>query len=322
MQIVLCYPVEDAHLEQIRSTVPDADVYAATQDEIPVKIFDADIFCGHAKVPMPWDDVVAQGQLKWIQSSAAGLDHCLVPSVIDSDILVTGASGLFADQVAEQTMALLLGYLRSMHVFFRAQLEKEFIRRPTADLHGKTVGIVGLGGNGRRIADVLAPYRVKIVATDLFPYTKPDCVKDLWPAEELDRLLQKSDIVILAVPLTSQTKGMIGRREMAQMRAGSVLINVARGPVVVESALAAAIKSGHLGGAGVDVTEVEPLPPESPLWEMPNVLISPHVGAQSARRIDDTTDRVCENLRRFFAGEELVDVIDKKRGFSVPKPPA
>ena len=318
MRIVVCYPIEKRHHEQLAAAAPGAEVIDAGQDRIATELLNADIFCGHAKVPVPWPAVVKQGRLKWIQSSAAGLDHCLTPEVIKSDIVVTSASGLFADQVAEQTLALLLGLLRGLPTFFRQQQTKEFIRRPTLDLHGKTVGIVGLGGNGRRLAEILAPFRVHILATDYFPIDKPPHVEQLWPADQLDDLLAESDIVILCVPLNSQTLGMIGERELATMKRGAVLINVARGQVVRESALVAALQTGQLAGAGVDVTEIEPLPVSSPLWTLPNVIITPHVGAQSARRADDTTKLVCENLQRHFSGRPLLNLVDKQLGFQIP----
>ena len=318
MRIVVCYPIEQRHLQQIQAAAPECEVINAGQEGIARELLTADIFCGHAKVPVPWPEVVKQGRLRWIQSSAAGLDHCLTPEVIASDIVVTSASGLFADQVAEQTFALLLGLLRSLPTFFRAQQKLEFIRRPTGDLHHKTVGIVGLGGNGTRIAEVLRPWKVRIVATDMFTDEKPDCVDELWPADQLPKLLQASDIVILAAPLNEQTEHLIGAAEFAQMRKRTVLINVARGPIVDEAALVAALQSGHLASAGLDVTEVEPLSPDSPLWAMPNVIITPHVGAQAARRVDDSTDLICENLRRYFAGKKLLNFVDKRLGYPTP----
>ncbi len=315
MRIVLCYPVERKHIEQIARTAPEAEIVNAGQERIASELLSADVFMGHAKVPVPWDEVVKQGRLKWIQSSAAGLDHCLVPSVIASSIPVTSASGLFADQVAEQTLALLLGLLRGLPTFFRAQQKQEFIRRPTRDLHGATVGIVGFGGNGERIAEVLAPYRCRILATDLFPRDKPAHVEAIWPADRLLEMLGLVDIIILCVPLNASTQGMIGRQELSKMKHGSIMINVARGPVIVESEMIAALETGQLWGAGVDVTEVEPLPVESKLWDLPNVIITPHVGAQSAKRVDDTTDFLCENLRRYRANEPLLNLVDKQLGF-------
>lgn len=318
MRVVLCYQVEPRHCEQIAAVSSTLEVVNAGQERIAELLPTADVFCGHAKVPVPWAEVVAADKLRWIQSSAAGLDHCLVPDVIASNITVTSASGLFADQVAEQTLALLLGLLRGLPVFFRQQQRRDFTRQPTDDLHRKTIGIVGLGGNGRRIAEVLAPFRTRILATDMFPHDQPPHVEALWNADALPRLLPLADVLILCVPLNSQTTGLIGAAELAQMKRGSVLINVARGPVVVERELVAALQSGQLAAAGLDVTEVEPLPTSSPLWDLPNVIITPHVGAQSARRIDDATNFFCENLRRYLRGEPLRNVVDKQLGFPRP----
>ena len=315
MRIVLCYPVEPRHVEQIAATAPGAEVVDAGQQHVAEEILAADIFCGHAKVPMPWPAVVDKGRLKWIQSSAAGLDHCLVPVVIDSEIVVTSASGVLADQVAEHCLALLGGLLRNLPVFFRAQQKREFIRRPTRDLHRSTIGIVGLGGVGRRIAEVLSPLKTRILATDTFPVDKPDHVESLWEAERLDELLASVDIVILSVPLTDQTRGMIDADALAKMKPGSVLVNVARGPIVVEADLVAALESGKPAAVAMDVTEVEPLPESSRLWEMPNVIITPHVAGQSTRRIDDMTDFFAENLRRHQAGEPLNNLVDKWLGY-------
>jgi phosphoglycerate dehydrogenase-like enzyme len=318
MRIVLCYPLEPHHLDQIRAAAPGHEVVDAGQERIATELLEADIFCGHAKVPVPWPEVVRRGRLQWIQSSAAGLDHCLTPETIPTNIIVTSASGLFAEPVAEQTLALILGLLRSLPTFFRAQQKKEFIRRPTGDLHHATVGIVGLGGNGVRVAEVLRPFKPRLIATDMFLEGQPPVVDDLWPADQLDRLLAASDIVILCAPLNAQTLGMIAAPQLARMKEGSLLINVARGPLVVEHDLVATLQSGHLGGAGLDVTEIEPLPPSSPLWGLPNVVITPHVGAQSRFRADVTTNLVCENLRRYFAGRPLINLVDKRLGYPTP----
>lgn len=318
-RIALCFPVTDAQVEQIRQAATDYEVVNAGQEGIATAILDADIFCGHAKVPVPWREVVQQGRLKWIQSSAAGMDHCLKPEVIASNIRVTSASGLFANQVAEQTFALLFGLFRKIPTFLRASEKKEFIRRPTEDFHGKTVGIIGFGGNGRRIAELLAPFGNRILATDVFPINKPDYVEALLPADQLANVLPECDVVILCVPLNDSTFHLVGEEAFAAMKDSVVLINVARGQVVDEEVLIRQFESGKVGAAGLDVTHEEPLPEESPLWEMENVLITPHVGAQSARRVPDTVDFFCENLRRFENDEPLMNEVDKELGFPRPK---
>lgn len=315
LSLVLCYPVEERHRRQIAAVSPEIEVIDAGQERVAAELPHADLFCGHAKVPVPWDEVVTAGRLQWIQSSAAGLDHCLVPSVIASEIPVTSASGLFANQVAEQALALLLGLLRDVPASLRQQHARTYDRHPTRDLYGRTVGIVGLGGNGRRLAEVLAPLVSRIIATDMFPVDKPACVHELWPADQLDTLLSQSDVVVLCIPLNATTQGLIDAAALSKMKPGAILINVARGQVVVESDLVETLTSGRLGGAGLDVTEVEPLPVSSPLWSLPNVIITPHIGAQSARRVDDTTDFFCENLRRWLDGKPLLNLVDKRLGF-------
>jgi D-3-phosphoglycerate dehydrogenase len=298
--------------------MPEAEVVDAGQERIAEELFSADIYCGHAKVPVDWDGVVRQGRLRWIQSSAAGMDHCLVPSVIQSQITVTSASAVLADQVAEHTIALMTGWCRSLPVFFRAQQKKEFIRRPTRDLTRSTVGIVGLGGVGRRLAQLLSPMNTRLLATDMFPVDKPEHVDALWPADRLDDLLAQADFVVLSLPLNETTRAMVDAAALAKMKPGAVLVNVARGPLVVEADLVDALSSGHLAGAVLDVTEQEPLAPESKLWDMPNVIITPHVGGQSARRIDNMTRLFCENLRRFQSGEPLINYLsDKRLGFPI-----
>jgi D-3-phosphoglycerate dehydrogenase len=317
-QIVLCYPVEAKHIERIAAAMPGAEIVDAGQERIATEIVAADIFCGHAKVPVDWDEVVRNGRLRWIQSSAAGMDHCLVPSVIESDIAVTSASGVLADQVAEHTIALITGWCRSLPVFFRAQQKREFIRRPTRDLTRSTVGIVGLGGVGRRLAKLLSAFDAHILATDMFPVDKPPCVEALWPADRLDDLLAAVDILVLCVPLNDATRGMIDAAKLAKMKPGALLVNVARGPLVIEPDLVAALDAGRLAGAVMDVTEPEPLPPASRLWALPNVIITPHVGGQSSWRIDNMTDLFCRNLSRWQAGLPLINYLaDKRLGFPI-----
>ncbi|NBT12962.1 MAG: D-2-hydroxyacid dehydrogenase [Planctomycetia bacterium] len=319
-RIVLCYPVEPRHIAQIQRCLPSATVVDAGQERVAAELPGADIFCGHPKVPVPWADVVAAGRLRWIQSSAAGLDHCLVPSVVESPIVVTSASGVLADQVAEHTLALLTACTRRIPLFLAQQARREFVRRPTRDLTGATVVIVGLGGNGRRLVEVLAPFRVRILATDWFPVRKPAAVEFLGGPDTLPDLLPQADVLILAAPLTDHTRDMIDAAALARLKPGAILVNVARGPLVVEDALADALESGQLDSAGIDVTPDEPPAAASRLWTAPRLVITPHVGGQAADRIDAMTDFFCDNLRRYGEGRPLVNLVDKRLGF--PEPPA
>ncbi|MDR1384495.1 MAG: D-2-hydroxyacid dehydrogenase [Planctomycetaceae bacterium] len=328
MNLLLCYPVNERHVERVRQAWEGIRLIFADQnnrEESERKLFDADYFCGHVKQMVDWKSIVRQGRLQWIQSSAAGMDHCLVPAVIESNILVTSASGLLADQVAEHTMALTLGWLRNLPAFLDAQKKKEFIRRPTRDLTRATVGIVGFGGNGRRLAQTLAPFHTRILATDMFPEDKPPYVAELWAADRLDDLLAESDVVLLNLPLNDSTRKLFNAETIAKMKRGSLLVNMARGPIVDTDALTNALNAAAAGnadatiaGAVLDVADPEPLPADHPLWNCPNVIITPHVGGQFRWRNDDVTDLLCENIRRFRAGEPLINLLtDKKLGFPI-----
>ena len=320
MRIVLCYPVEPAHVAAIQAAAPGAELVDAGQEGVATELPAADIFCGHPKVPVPWERVVAEGRLRWIQSSAAGLDHCLVPAVVGSAITVTSASGVLADQVSEHAVGLAIACTRRLPLFLAQQAAHEFVRRPTRDLTGATVGIVGLGGVGRRLAEVLAPFRVRILATDWFPVRKPPGVAFLGGPDTLPEVLAAADILFLCAPLTNHTRGMIDERALARMKPGAILVNVARGPLVDEAALVAALEGGRLDSAALDVTPEEPPAADSPLWRAPRLIITPHVAGQSGRRIDAMTDFFCDNLRRYLRGEALRNLVDKRLGFPEPPP--
>jgi len=319
MRIVLCYPVEPKHVEQIRAVVPDAEIVDAGQERVADELPEADIFCGHPKVPVPWERVVSRGRLHWIQSSAAGLDHCLVPAVVASDVVVTSASGVLADQVSEHAIGLAIACTRRLPLFLAQQAAREFVRRPTRDLTGATVGIVGLGGVGRRLAEMLVPFRPRILATDWFPVRKPPHVDFLGGPDSLPTLLAESDVLFLCVPLTEHTRGMIDGRALAAMKQGAILVNMARGPLVDARALADALHRGHLDSAALDVTPEEPPAADSPLWTAPRLIITPHVAGQSARRIDVMTDFFCDNLLRHLRGGTLRNRVDKRLGFPEPE---
>ena len=323
--IVTCFPLSENHADQIRKSMgADYRLIISSQEAIGEDIFAADIFCGHAKFLLDWPGVVNRGRLKWIQSSAAGLDHCLVPAVINSSIVVSGCSGLFANQVAEQAVALLAGLVRRLPLFFRAQQRKEYIRRPTDDLFGKVVGIVGFGGNGLRIAEVLRPLVGKIYATDAFPefcsgQGSRRWINQILGPDGLETMLPKCDIVIVTLPLTAANENRISDGQFRKFKSGAYLINVGRGSVVNTESLIRTLQTGHLAGAGIDVVDPEPLPADSPLWEMENVIITPHVGAQSELRLPATVDLFCENISLFRSGKTLRNLVDKKLGFPRPE---
>lgn len=325
--IVTCFPVTPEQIVRLKAVVgSDFEIIEATQESINDDIFNADIFFGHAKQkPIDWAGVVEQGRLKWTQSSAAGLDHCLSPEVNEcDDIMVSGCSGLFAPQVAETSMALLMGLLRSLPVFWEAKAKREYVRRFTDEIFAKTVGIVGYGGNGQQIAKTLKPMAGTILATDKFPDVtvakgNEGLADQVLPDTELHTMLPLCDIVIVTLPLSDQTQNLISKEEFSLMPQGCYFINVARGSVVDQPALIEAIESNHLAGVGIDVANPEPIEQGSKLWEFNNVIITPHIGAQSVHRVPRTIELFCKNFPKFLAGETLINLVDKKLGYPRPE---
>lgn len=330
--LVVCFkqkPVEQYLIDRIHSVWPVVDIINVGQSDIAAALLEADFFCGHAKVPVDWEKIVQQKRLQWIQSSAAGMDWCLVPQVINSDIVISTASGVLADQVAEHTLSLILAWMRSLPVFFAQQHDpkssdyRKFVRRSTQDLTNRTVGIVGFGGVGRRLSEVLAPFRTKIIATDLFPTEKPDHVAQLMSADRLDDLLRESQVVVLALPLNEDTKGMFNAEKFALLQPETLFVNVARGPLVVTDDLISALKTNQIAGAVVDVTSPEPLPENHGLWNCSNVIITPHVAGQFYRRFDNVVDIFSANVRRWKSGETLINQLTpegKRLGFPLRQP--
>jgi len=328
--LVVCFkdtPVEEAYIERIRTAWPAVDIVNVGQKEVAEALFEADFFCGHAKVPVDWESIVKNHRLRWIQSSAAGMDWCLTPAVVESDIVITTASGVLADQVAEHTLSLILAWMRSLPVCLTEQYDRSapdfrrFLRRPTRDLTGSTIGIVGFGGVGRRIAETLLPFQTTLLATDLFPTDKPSYMEELWGANQLDELLRRSDVVILCLPLGTQTTGLFTIKQFRQMKPDALFVNVARGDIVVTDDLVLALNEGQIAGAVLDVTAPEPLPPEHSLWDFfPKVLITPHIAGQSQRRFDDVVDIFVANVHRWNSGQPMINHLSpegKRFGFPI-----
>jgi phosphoglycerate dehydrogenase-like enzyme len=177
------------------------------------------------------------------------------------------------------------------------------------------MGIVGLGGTGRAVAERARGFGLRVLAVDPEPVPAPPGVEAVWRMERFHDLLRESDVVVVCAPLTPETRGLFDRRAFAAMRPHALLINVTRGAIVDGAALVEALETGQIGGAGLDVTSPEPLPPEHPLWRMPNVVVTPHAAGGSPLRQDRVVDLFCANLRSFRSGEPLDGVIDKTKGY-------
>ena len=255
--------------------------------------------------------------LKWIQSSSAGMDGHLYPALRDSGVLLTNAAGLYGSHVADQGFALLLSLTRGIHHFVRNQDQKIWggSKSSMIEIGGFTIGIVGMGGIGQHMANRAKGFDMYVISVDAYRKDKPDVVDELMPIEQLPDLMRRSDVVMIACPLTDETRSLINAENLSQMKPTAYLINVARGPIVDELALIDVLQRGKIAGAGLDVTEIEPLSQESPLWELDNVIITPHAAGGSQHRPRRTVEFFCQNLRRYFNKEPLQNLVDKRLGF-------
>ncbi len=312
MKIVLCPPVSEALCEQVRRTAPGAEVAMAAMDEAHSVVGDADVIFG-----MYSEEIIrAARRVKWIQTTSAGMDMLLdIPGVREGRFRLSNASGLHALQVAEHAWALTSALFRGLQQSIRNQLSHEWKGVPIRDLYGATAGIVGFGGIGRRYARLARGFEMRILALDVQQSERPDYVEALWGTDRLEDVLSASDVVFIACPFTPQTERLIDERAFRLMKNSAFLINTARGPIVDEAALADALESGEIAGAGLDVFETEPLPETSPLWELENVIITTHSAGASNFRPQRTVDFFCENLRRFMAGVPLLNETDRNVGY-------
>jgi glyoxylate/hydroxypyruvate reductase A len=256
-------------------------------------------------------------KLRWIQASSSGIGEWVRRlGIVHSPIVVTNAAGLHSVALAEYVLFVMLYFARRWPLMVAEQRAHHWERCAIDTLEGKTLGIVGLGNVGRMIARMAQPFGVRVIGTRRsLSETETSDVAAVYGADGLRTLLKESDFVVLIVPHTAETVGLIGAAELACMRPGALLINIARGSVVDERALIEALRSGHLGGAALDVVTREPLNADSPLWDMTNVLITPHSMSTAMTENARLTDLFADNLLRYVNGEPLRNVIDKVRGY-------
>jgi phosphoglycerate dehydrogenase-like enzyme len=255
-------------------------------------------------------------RLRWVQLTHAGAER-VDPRLIEQGITFTTAGGLAATPIAEFVMAYVLMFSKGWPGLFRSQQQHRYARFMPREVLGKTVGIVGMGYIGGEVARLAKAFGCRVIGMRRsFTQRGPDAVADEGvPPGDLDYLLAESDFVVIAAPLTAETRGMIGAEQLRRMKRSAYLINIARGALVDEAALIQALKEGVIAGAGLDVFAQEPLPPESELWDLDNVLISPHVSGGTEIYNKRATDIFCDNLRRFLAGQPLFNVVDPARGY-------
>lgn len=264
----------------------------------------------------------AAKKLVWVQAGSAGVDRYLaIPELAEPEGLVlTNMSGIHGPAIADHVFAMLLALTRDLpvHLAGRAagtwKREGSGVLRPIA-LQDRTLLVVGLGSIGTEIARRGRGFGMHVIATRRSDSPSPDFVEHVGKPEELLALLPRADVVAIALPLTDETKGLFGREAFAAMKAGSYLVNIGRGKIVQTDALVGALQSGRLAGACLDVTDPEPLPKDHPLWKLPNVVVTPHVAAEAEITDARHWTLLRENLRRFDAGEPLLNVVDKRAGY-------
>lgn len=262
-------------------------------------------------------------RLRWIHTGAAGVAGLLYPEMIASDVVITNSAGIHAAPMAETVIAAALHFARGFDFAVRSQARAawdqsqfESITSPVVELAGQTMGILGFGGIGREVAKRARALGMHVLATRrTSAQREPDAEVVIGDENGIARLLGSSDVVVIAMPSTPQTRGLLDARRLALMKPTATLINVARGNIIDEAALIDALRSGRLRAAALDVFEQEPLPAESPLWRLPNVLVLPHISATTTHFWQRQLDLIVENFRRYLRNDDLLNVVDKREGY-------
>jgi phosphoglycerate dehydrogenase-like enzyme len=322
VRIAITFKVDDDVLERIQAVDPRVEIVpfpsvvlrpgmTLTEDEMAqarAALADVEVIFGPVALPLELFD--AAPKLRWFQALTAGVDQLTERGLLDRGFTVTKVSGLASNAIAEYAMASMLMLAKGLHTMIRNQAEHRWAFRFNAELRGKTVGIVGYGSIGKATARLAKAFGMRVVACRRRSGDPdPDCDR-MRPYTALHELLGESDFVVLSVPLTEETRGLIGADELRAMRRTAYLVNVARGPVVDQEALIAALREGTIAGAGLDVFDPEPLPEDSALWDLPNVIITPHISGAIEGYGHRASELFVANLRRFLAGEPLENVVD------------
>ena len=303
-------------MDRVQQIAPQANFVITTDHQHTLReIADADVLWGHRITP----ELIDQAQkLRWVQVSHVGVEALMFPELVNSDVVLTNARGTTGINIAEHVMALILAFGRTLHITVKRQMEKVWEIRPNLpvmEIAGDTIGILGLGGIGLQVAKRANAFDMRILAVDPVATEKPNYVEDLWRADQLHQMLRQSDFLAICCPLTPQTQGIISTTEFGVMKETAFLVNIARGRIVDQPALIEALQTNQIAGAGLDVTEPEPLPAGNPLWEMENVIITPHHAGQSPKSAPRIFQVLCENLKRFCNNQSLISVVDKRQWF-------
>lgn len=317
MHILVHYSFEPEQFEAFRElgarhghtvvcVTEEADALAAAPE--------AEVILGHFRPTV----CAAAPKLRWVQSFSTGMDKFLFPEIIErEDVAISNVAGLYASQGGEHAWALLLALTRQIPTAVKNMEQRAWSAGPVVEIAGCTLGIIGMGGFGMEMAKRAQGYDMTVIAIDPVRTEKPSYVHELRPTsrETLHDLLRRSDVVMTACPLTTETYHLISAEELAMMKPTAYLINVTRGGIIDEPALVDALKAGQIAGAGLDVTEKEPLAADSPLWDAPNLILTPHRAGASQHRPRKIFEFFMQNLTRYINGEKPLNVIDKRKGY-------
>jgi phosphoglycerate dehydrogenase-like enzyme len=302
--------------QAIQAIAPDYRLLITDErDEIEKALDEIEI----AARSFPRDLLPKARRLRWFQQWGAGADWLLrYPEAAGLDFVLTNTSGIHAIQISEHILAFLLAFARRLPEAVRNQLHKRW-HRPSGDeffeLAGKTLLLVGVGAIGERTAQIAKALGMRVWGVRRDPASGAPDVEAVYGPDQLLDLLPRADMVVLTVPLTRETRGMIGERELRAMKTSAYVVNIGRGGTIQEDALVRALCEGWIAGAGLDVFEREPLPQDSPLWEFSNVIITSHIAGLTPHYDERALEVFQENLRRYQAGEPLYNVVDKKLGY-------
>ena len=304
---------QEPEIERMLSNVPlDVEVHFLPQGApLRAHIAGIEILFGHIG-----EDAISEANaLRWAHQPHAGVEGFMYPAFKASDVVLTNCRGLYGTQIAEHAFALLLALTRQIPGQLEFMKTKHWERIPCIELAGMTMGILGLGGIGRAIATRARAFEFEVIAADIEPIDKPNNVSERFGLDELLMFLEKSNILMVCCPSTPETHKLLSYAQFNQMPDSSYIVNVSRGKVVDEEALLAALQTGKLAGAGLDVTYTEPCPPENPLWEQENVILTSHSAGSSQHIRRRAMQLFIDNLHRYAAGESLVNVVDKQKGY-------
>ncbi len=268
--------------------------------------------------PWPQEIISRSPKLKWVQYIGAGVDNASARSLLETGLIVTSGKGTQTIPIGEYVLGTMLMFVKEATLCFLQKQQRRWEKINFSEIRGKTLGIVGLGSIGQEVTRLARAFGMRIVATRRSVVKQEVSVMGVdkvYPRRDLTEMLGECDFVVLAVALTGETAGIIGEPELRAMKTSAFLVNVSRGGVVDEAVLIRALREGWIAGAGLDVFQKEPLPPESELWELPNVTISPHVSARSEMRDTRLTELFCENLKRYLGGQPLLNVPDREKGY-------